>query len=239
MTEQEPKSAEQEASKPLPTVFEATIDLAKRGDKRVLSRLRKILAENPEIWQHYGNLPNIVQQNWLNLIAGEDLLFSESVRRELDTIREELAGPSPTPLERILVDRILASQVRVSYFEMTEPLNMNSENVCVGRYRMQRHSQAQRDLLSAIKALADVRSLIARTNVSQTKPLDPPTIHSPAAPLVPNANGEMPSISSRSKNGKKSRLNARATKAVKEADGINVHNRLTGILEPVGAGAVD
>ena len=73
--------------------------------------------------------------------------------------------------------------------ETTDP---TAENMRIARYRMDRRDQAHRQFLSAVKMLATVRNLVARTKTIQIELLNPPMVHSPAAPSMPKANGKQP-----------------------------------------------
>src|ERR1700732_790215 len=79
--------------------LEALVKRARQGDESVLPELRQLLDRQPEIWQTSGDLAKLAQEAWLNLLAGKYLLLKESVRRQLEQMQQELAGPSPTPLE--------------------------------------------------------------------------------------------------------------------------------------------
>ena len=183
----------EEAKKPALTPLEATIILARRGRKEILPKLRQVLDEHPELVSHYGSLTLQVQENWLQLIAGKDLLLAETMRRHLDTLQSELAGPHPSPLDRLLVDRILACHVQVLYFDAMETTDPTAENMRLARYRIDRRDETHRHFLSAMKALATVRNLVARTNVIQVQVLNPPMTHSAVAPIVGGVvNGEQP-----------------------------------------------
>jgi len=110
-----------------------------------------------------------------------------------------------------------------------ETADPTAENMRLARYRMDRRDQAHKQLLTAVKTLTTVRNLVARTNVIQVEFLNPPTIRSPAAPIVPAANGEQPEM-----NG------IQATRAAMPTNRINgtlngYHNRMNDILEPAKA----
>jgi hypothetical protein len=179
----------EEAKKPDISPLEATIMLARRGNKKILPTLRRTLEEHPELWQHFGNLALQAQESWLQLIAGKDLYLSESLRLHLDSMRAELAGQNASPLDKLLVDRILAAHVQVLYFEAVDTADPTGENNRVARFRMDRRDQAHRQFLSAIKMLATVRNLVARTNVIQVELLAPTTFRSPATANVSTVNG--------------------------------------------------
>ena len=89
--------------------------------------------------------------------------------------------------------------------------------------------QAHKQFLAATKMLATVRNLVARTNVIQVEFLNPPMVHSPAAPIVPNANGEQPHIHNGAMNG----FEPEVTMPINR---INGHNRMAERLTPAGAG---
>jgi hypothetical protein len=218
------------------TPIEATILLARRGNKKVLPMLRRALGEHPELWQHFGNLALQTQESWLQLIAGKDLLLAETMRLHLDAMRTELAGPNPSPLDRLLVDRILATHVAVLYFEAMETTDPTAENMRLARYRMDRRDQAHRQFLSAVKMLATVRSLVARTNVIQVAFCNPPMAHLPAAPIVPGANGDEPHRHNGHANGVKNRFDADVAGPINRIKKINGHNRRSKRLMPAEAG---
>jgi hypothetical protein len=119
------------------------------------------------------------QESWLTLIAGKDLLLAESTRRYLDARRSELAGANPSPLERLLADRVLACEVQLLYFDAHEGQNPGGQNSKLDEYRMKRHDQASRQLFAAAKTLATVRQLMSRTVVFSVVQQQPP------APSVP------------------------------------------------------
>ena len=157
-----PQAMNAKPGKPI-TSLEATIILARKGNKKVLPMLRRALDEHPELVIHYGSLTLQVQENWLQLVAGKDLLLAETMRRHLDAMRKELAGANPSLLDRLLVDRILACHVEVLYFGAMETTDPTAANTRVARYRMDRGAQAHKQFLSAVKMLATVRNLVART----------------------------------------------------------------------------
>ena len=216
--------------KPSMTPLEATIVLARRGDKKVLPMLRRALSEHPELVSHYGSLALQTQESWLQLIAGKDILLAESMRLHLDTMRSELAGSHPSPLDRLLVDRILACHVQVLYFEAMETTDPTAENMRLARYRMERRDQAHRQFLSAAKMLATVRNLVARTNVIQVELLHPPVVHPPTPSTVPSAKAKQPNKCDGYVNGAIDRSDRKPGKQVNG-------NRMAGMLNPIVTGS--
>src|SRR4051794_35160217 len=78
------------------------------GDRSVLPQLRAVFDERPGLWQRLGNLAAHVEAGWIGLIAGPNLAMTESLQRTVEAMKRELAGPAPSPLEKLLVDRIVA-----------------------------------------------------------------------------------------------------------------------------------
>ena len=141
------------------TPLEANIILARRGNKKVLPRLRRWFDGIPNWWPHFGNLTLQVQGELAPAccrkrpLAGRD--YAAAPRRDA----EGVAGAQPEPLDRLLVDRILACHVEVLYFEAMETTDPTAENMRVARYRMDRGAQAH-DSFVAVKMLATVRNLV-------------------------------------------------------------------------------
>ena len=125
--EQQRRAAKLTAIPPL----EAILILARRGQKAILPQLRQVLNEHPELVSHYGSLTLQVQESWLQLIAGKNLLLVETMRRHLDEMRMELAGPNLSPLDCLLVERIVATHVQSLYFEGMETTDPTAENTRV------------------------------------------------------------------------------------------------------------
>jgi hypothetical protein len=135
---------------------------AQGGDRSVLPELRRALEADPSIWQRYGDPAAFAQQSWLDLIAGEDLLLQESVRRRQQELRAELAGASPSPLEKLLVERVVACWLQAMFADTSYALAKGpNATPAVLRELMKRQESAQRRYLSAIRQLALVRKLLA------------------------------------------------------------------------------
>jgi hypothetical protein len=78
--------------------------------------------------------------------------------RKLDLLRDELAGPNPTPLERLLIERIVAFWLHLHYLEQIYA-QKDSKSLELGSYYQRSISSAQKRYLAAIKTLAVIRKL--------------------------------------------------------------------------------
>jgi hypothetical protein len=136
--------------------------LAKRandGDQAALAALRQALDEHP-VWRHYGDLAAQSQASWLQLIAGPDVLLGESVRRKAEELKTQLAGPSTTPIEVLLVDVVVATWLQVHYADAAYA-QAGTQTTAAARAELQRRQDAaHRRHLAALKQLALVRKLL-------------------------------------------------------------------------------
>ncbi len=131
---------------------------AQAGDASTLPALRKVL-EDPNIVNRFGgDLARHAQLTLIDKFSGKNLLVQEALRRKLDILRDELAGPTSTPLERLLVDRIVTCWLHLHHLEMLYA-GKESMTLEVGAYYQRTLSAAQKRYLSAIKTLALVRKL--------------------------------------------------------------------------------
>jgi hypothetical protein len=113
-----------------------------------------------------GNLAAHVEHTLIRKCAGKDLVRGEGVRRKLDSLRAELAGPAPTPLERLLVERIAACWLHLHHLELLHA-SKGSMALDLGVYYQRCLTAAQKRYLSAIKTLATVRRLALPVLIGQ------------------------------------------------------------------------
>ncbi len=94
--------------------------------------------------------------------ASQNPLVEEALRHKLKSLRTELGGPAPAPLEELLVRRIAACWLQVHYVEAIYSQNVEDHGF-TGKWSdsIQRSiGRAQRRYLSAIKTLVQVRRLL-------------------------------------------------------------------------------
>ena len=91
------------------------IDRAESGDSEAVPALRNILDRIPAIREVLGaDLERTVERSIVKSLAGDkNLAFPEAIKRKLAALREGLEGHSPSPIERILVDRVVACWLQV------------------------------------------------------------------------------------------------------------------------------
>jgi hypothetical protein len=132
---------------------------ANRGSEEALACLRQLLDSSPEIWDLVGDLARHAELAWVGLVAGEDRLMQESVKKRIAKLKDELAGASATTMERLLVDRVVTSWLAVAHAETraASPGNCSPAQLTE---RLRAVESAQRRHLTAIKVLAKLRATV-------------------------------------------------------------------------------
>jgi hypothetical protein len=133
------------------------LEQAQAGDASTLPVLRKML-EDPAKVDIFGNLAKHAERSLISAAAGDDLAFKEALTRKLELLRTELEGPNPTPVERLLVERIVACWLQVQDADARYAQSQNC-TLAQGEYYQRRMDHAHRRYLSALKTLAVVRKL--------------------------------------------------------------------------------
>jgi hypothetical protein len=140
----------------------AAIRKAGKGDQAPLATIKDMLGEAPgapAFWQRLG------EKAWIKTFVGEkDLLLIEGVKQRLAAMRQEVARPTPSPLEALLADRVVLCWLQLQYAEAwLAQKNQRSVSLAQGEYYQRQAERAQRRYVAAIKALATVRRLLTPT----------------------------------------------------------------------------
>jgi hypothetical protein len=141
------------------------------------------LFQSPDVVELTGNLARRAEEALVARYCGRDLLTREGLTRKLEALRAELAGAGPTPLERLLVDRVVACWLHLHVLEATYAAQ-DGMPLELGIYFQRCITAAQKRYLSAIKALALVRKLavpvlqvnIAKQQVNVAGPCAAPAV---------------------------------------------------------------
>jgi hypothetical protein len=135
------------------------VERAEGGDEGVMPELRAALDANPWVWQRYGDLGRQSEAAWLQLVAGKNLLLLEATQRKAEQLRAELAGPAPSPLERLLVERVVACWLQTNFADASYA-QLKGNDPAQHTAALRRQNSAQQRYLQAVKALATVRKLL-------------------------------------------------------------------------------
>jgi hypothetical protein len=146
---------------PLPAIedFQALVARVRCGELEAVPQLRAYLECHPEVWRNAGDVARIARDAWLELIAGDDLVAREVLARDADALEAELAGPTPSPLERLLVQRVVACRLQSSHADAVIA-QAGAVSVRHAEVARRRQDSAHRRFLTAVGALTMVRRLL-------------------------------------------------------------------------------
>jgi hypothetical protein len=143
------------------------VEAADKGDRAAMAELRIYLDTHPTLWDDLERaFGRAAETAWLNQVSAGSLFHKEGWGRALAKIRSDLSGPDPSPIEKMLINRVCVCWL---YLQGAEMLYAHAAS---GSYLFReaehldkRVERAQRRYLSALKTLAQVRQLeIPRIN---------------------------------------------------------------------------
>ena len=110
----------------------------------------------------YADWGRGTQHLLIQALARDDLLFTEGLERNIDRLRTELEGPTPSPLERLLVERLLCCWLQAHCATALDAVDEH-KTLAQAEALQRRQDQTHRRFLQACKALAQVRKLLGPT----------------------------------------------------------------------------
>jgi hypothetical protein len=157
------------------------LNRAAEGDASCLPEIRAVLSGKRGL--HYvqtlGSAANYLRQTIVKKAAGKNILVEEAIRRNLDRLQADLAGPNPTPIEQLLAERASLCWFILNRYEDAYA-NASGWNIDNADLQQRKTDKAHARFLSAPLTLASVRKLalptlqldIARNqvNVAETGP---------------------------------------------------------------------
>ena len=176
-TQQKPTAVQEDALQPqsehlTPKAFGKTFERVRKradaGDEHAREVLRKYLDGHPEIAAVVGNMARCAESAVVEAVARGEWFASEALKRESARMRRELAGPTPTPLEAMAIERIILTWTQLQYVE-TQFIQVQKD-LDLAKYWLKRQQQADKIYREAVKSLLLVRALLPAA------PAGPPAI---------------------------------------------------------------
>ena len=127
-----------------------------------MAEIRRALAGKPDrlVELGSGDIAKTAELIQVDCFAGSDGLRFAAIRAKLDLLRSELAGPEPSPIERLLAERVALSWLDSYASDIeAEVAAKKGAELKVREFHDRRRERAQKRYLSALKALAQVRKL--------------------------------------------------------------------------------
>jgi hypothetical protein len=138
------------------------IDQANKGNTQAFDRLCALPSAAAAQWVQPLDLAENAREMFIRRASGEKALCTqERLRRQCTALTRDLTGPDPTPLETLLVDRIVLCWVHLHYVENVYVQSMHELSITQATFHQRRLSLAQSRYLAAIRTLAQVRRLQA------------------------------------------------------------------------------
>jgi hypothetical protein len=125
-----------------------------------IARLRETLSEIPELSKPLGDLNKIIRLNLIDGLMADGQATKMSIKTLLELKQEELGYEAAPPLEKLLIENILNSWLRLMHveFNMTQR-QARDTSVVVLEHWDKRLSAAQRRFLRACSTLASIRKM--------------------------------------------------------------------------------
>ena len=143
--------------------LKSLVEQAQQGALHTIPLIRHWLDQIPELWENSHVLAHQVEKAWTNALSGQDLMSKEIIAREVEGLRSQLLGPQPTPLEKLLVDRICVCWLAIQHSELHAAKRFNERAVVLTQSEEHRLDKVHHRFLSAIRELARVRKLLQPT----------------------------------------------------------------------------
>jgi len=128
------------------------------GSQQAFDQLQRLLDQNPGIWQTIGDVAQVAEQNLLTAITVENRTYAEAIKRKMAELREQLLGETPSALEKLAVQRVVACFLEVQFIDMKYPGDAG-KSLPMARFAQQCKLAAQRRFDSAMKGLLLVRKM--------------------------------------------------------------------------------
>ena len=158
-SEEPPKELPAEPSTGITMVaFAKLVQRANKGDGKAVAKMQKVLDGNPQIWATVGDLGAHAELTFIGLISQGNQLMAESLRRHVAEMKKELAGPKPSLLVRMTVQRVVAAWLAGQHADM---LAANADRTGVqSAFWPRRAELADRRFCKAIRSLRLVTQML-------------------------------------------------------------------------------
>ncbi len=134
------------------------------GDPTALPEIKRLFDEDPALAGALGDLAAHAEEALVRLVAGSSLTGAVAVRRHLHSLRDELLAEACSPLEKLLVERVVLCSAWVCQAELDLAGRLASGDGASPSCKeaVRRLDAACRRLCAAGKALGWARKLLAR-----------------------------------------------------------------------------
>jgi hypothetical protein len=165
------------------------LDLAELGDLPEAEVIRA-LRRHPRTWRHVGDLALQARASFARACGGRNLALARAAEWKAQELVDEIAGASPSPLERLLAERVATSWLELHMLDLVCAQELKPGVGRLDAHALEaadkRRGRAHRRYLAAIHELALVRRLLVpavRVHIDQRRQA-PTRDVTPAAPPI-------------------------------------------------------
>ena len=171
--------------------LDAADRLARAGKDGALTHLQSVLDKHPDVWKRYGDVAASLERGWADQIAGGEPLVRESILKASAATKAELLGPDPTPLDRLLVDRLAAAMLQQQHADWLDLALVKSGDLAspTAAFVLKRQDAAHRRTLRTARTLATVRKLGSALRIEVNHTGGPAGQGAPSAAEAPDVAG--------------------------------------------------
>ena len=128
------------------------IRAAELGDRQGLNIVRNHLNANPALWKESGDLATLAIRQWLHKTTDGDLFSREMLIKKVASIRNDLKTDNKDTFERLILDRVILSWLRLNYLERLDAIS-EPESVSWAKLRLEQHKRAEKAYRNALTDL--------------------------------------------------------------------------------------
>ena len=141
----------------------ALVKQADGGDQAALPSIKQVFDAVPSLWDAFGNIATIAQNALIDLVAGKSIVTREGIRKTMAAMRADVSGPNASPLERLLVERVVACWALSYQADLAYADSLTRASPIESEHCQRRQDRAARQYLAALRSLAVVRRLLVPT----------------------------------------------------------------------------
>lgn len=145
--------------------YASIVKRAEQGEKEAKLELQRRVAEGRAWNTPFGNVGALAEWALVNAFCESkgkvDVEREACMNHKIKVMKVELLGEDPSPLERILVDRIVLCWMQANLTTVMDVCSDKLNARSAAEYQNKRQERSHRLFLSAVKALAQVRRLQA------------------------------------------------------------------------------
>jgi hypothetical protein len=146
------------------------------GDEEALAKMDTVLEQIPSIARKFGNLNVMVEDGFVERTSTNSPFHQKSLKINLENMRGELAGPNPSPLEKLGAERVTSCWLQLHYAELIYNQELPKLTLEQDNYHQKRLDRLHRRYLSAMRSLAQVRKLlkpkVAQINIGEKQQIN-------------------------------------------------------------------